>query len=145
MIGMDMARAVAALVNEGDFDPYEFTAQAALFAPRKRADQLHGLEVSVTFASPEKEMTSRATREVRYPIAVIVRKKTDAAELESLCELIDAIDAHLAATQITVDGIAMPWMDSEINSFDEGTWQSTRVFLGIVTAEYRYVEKVPRA
>jgi len=138
---IQIADAVVALINDGEFDP-EFEAVRRYLVDFKLKGELDELRVSVVARDDEETGASRANAQHDYGIDIGVQQKVDAASTETIDALIAFVEAlrdHLAApakrrlagpanavlSKIRIDPI-----------YDPKLLDERRVFTSVVRATY---------
>lgn len=142
---IDIAEAVVALANAGEFD-LEFTAARRYIVDLKLAgEELKGLCVSVVARDDQETGQSRANTQHDYGIDIGVQQKVDPSEtatLDALVAFVEALRDHLAAPANRRLASPVNTVLSAISIdpiYDTDGLKQRRVFTSLIHATYRAV------
>jgi len=139
---IQIADAVVALLNAGEFDP-EFEAKRRYLVDFKLQGELDELRVSIVPRDDDERSATRHEQQHDYGIDIGVQKKVDPASTETLDELVafvEAIHDHLAAPGTRrlaspIDAVLVAIKTDPIYAPDH--LGERRVFTSIVRCTYR--------
>lgn len=135
---MDVADAVAALLNGGSFSQ-EFTAVRA-YQPVYDLELLKTLRVSVLASGQEIEKGTRSDNDFDFAIDVGVQKKVASplvkAELDALTDLVEELLDYLLGQALPAEvGVTLVSMANK-PIYDPDHLQRKHVFTSVITATY---------